>query len=139
MGFYDIYDALIYRATKLCGFATPFEPALILPKGDGLVVWGMKRKDNVFFFEAKQRTLPVKGIAPVKKLPNNFERYKLTLDFDFPLSTEMQIDFIKRLQQIEENRETLWLCENEYGIAIANILNKDNSIEELLIDWHLAR
>ena len=46
MKFYDIYDALAYRASIRCPAFRPFKPALILPKGDGNVVYGMKIGDD---------------------------------------------------------------------------------------------
>ena len=46
MKFYDIYDALAYRASIRCPAFGPFKPALILPKGDGNIVYGMKIGDD---------------------------------------------------------------------------------------------
>lgn len=144
MRFYDIYDALIHRATKLCGFALPFEPALILPKGDGNVVYGMKSGKVAFFFkhryaDEREFTLPAISIEPLKCLPFGLPRRNQIMSLEFNLSIDAQANFVEKLYEIEERREELLLCGVGYGNNVVNLMMPGESVEEILIEWQLEK
>ena len=144
MKFYDIYDALAYRASIRCPTFSPFKPALILPKGDGNIVYGMKIGKTAFFFkrcyaDGRELTLPVIGIAPLKCLPSGLSRRDQTMDLEYHLSIDAQVDFVKTLHEIEERREKLLLCDVDYGSNVVDVMTPGETVEEMLIEWQLEK
>ena len=144
MKFYDIYDALAYRASIRCPTFRPFKPALILPKGDGNIVYGMKIGKTAFFFkrcyaDGRELTLPVIDIAPLKCLPSGLPRYDQIMNLESHLSIDDQVDFVKTLHEIEERREKFLLCDVCYGSIVVDVMMPGETIEEMLIEWQLEK
>ena len=144
MMFYDIYDALAHRASNRCPVFRPFKPALISPKGDGNIVYGMKNGKMAFFFkrcyaDGRELTLPVIDIAPLKSLPSGLPRYDQIMNLESHLSIDAQVDFVKTLHEIEERREKLLLCDVGYGINVVDMMMSGETIEEMLIEWQLEK
>lgn len=144
MKFYDIYDALAHRVYNRCPAFRPFKPALILPKGDGNIVYGMKNGKMTFFFkrcyaDGRELTLPVIDIAPLKSLPSGLPRYDQIMNLESHLSIDAQVDFVKTLHEIEERREKLLLCDVGYGNNVVDVMMLGESIEEMLIEWQLEK
>ena len=144
MKFYDIYDALAYMASIRCPTFGPFKPALILPKGDGNIVYGMKIGKTAFFFkrcyaDGRELTLPVIDIAPLKRLPSGLPRYDQIMNLESHLSIDAQVDFVKTLHEIEERREKLLLCDVCYGSIVVDVMMPSETIEEMLIEWQVEK
>ena len=144
MKFYDIYDALAYRASIRCPAFGTFKPALILPKGDGNIVYVMKIGKPAFFFkrcyaDGRELTLPVIDIAPLKCLPSGLSRRDQTMDLEYHLSIDAQVDFVETLHEIEERREKLLLCDVSYGNNVVDVMMPGETIEEMLIEWQLEK
>ena len=144
MKFYDIYDALAYRASNRCPAFRPFKPTLILPKGDGNIVYGMKNCKMAFFFKrcyanGRELTLPVIDISPLKCLPSGLTRHDQIMNLESHLSIDAQANFVDILHEIEERREKLLLCDVDYGNNVVDVMMPGETIEEMLIEWQLEK
>ena len=144
MKFYDIYDALAYMASNRCPAFRQFKPALILPKGDGNIVYGMKSGKMAFFFKrcyanGRELTLPVIDISPLKCLPSGLPRHDQIMNLESHLSIDAQANFVETLHEIEERREKLLLCDVGYGNNVVDVMMPGETIEEMLIKWQLEK
>ena len=144
MKFYDIYDALAYMASNRCPAFRQFKPALILPKGDGNIVYGMKSGKMAFFFKrcyanGRELTLPVIDISPLKCLPSGLPRHDQIMNLESHLSIDAQANFVETLHEIEERREKLLLCDVDYGNNVVDVMMPGETIEEMLIEWQLEK
>lgn len=137
--FYRLYTAVVHKAsTRL---KVDFEPALMLPLGGGPIVWGMVCGDNECFLVVQRKfgrkeTLPVKGFDPLKYPSCAYERREKSLSFNFPLSAEARIDFVESIYHVEENKESIFLF-NQQGEALTSIITPNESINQLYIELDL--